>query len=264
MSEILFLGTGAADWRLEQKEGFFRRNSAAMINKDLLLDCGPHIFDFAADFYGEHLYDGVTDILITHNHGDHFRVESVHQLADKQKIRIGCDAFVKEKIGEHKNITFTVFTPYKMERMGAYEVLPMLANHDVVYDGEKRAYHYLIKTQEGKIIFYGLDGAWFLRPTWNEMLKYKYDMIVLDCTVGDQDDWRLFEHNTIPMIRTMTKEILQKNLLTENGVVVASHFARTLHKSHEETAQILKEINVLSAYDGLKLILGEKISRNLT
>ena len=64
--------------------------------------------------------------------------------------------------------------------------------------------------------------------------------------------------------KMQTKEILQKNLLTENGVVVASHFARTLHKSHEETAQILKEINVLSAYDGLKLILGEKISRNLT
>ena len=41
-------------------------------------------------------------------------------------------------------------------------------------------------------------------------------------------------------------------------MVVASHFARTLHKSHEETAQILKEINVLAAYDGMKIILHDK------
>ena len=56
----------------------------------------------------------------------------------------------------------------------------------------------------------GLDGAWFLRPSWAEMLTHKFDLMVFDCTVGDSDDWRLFEHNTIPMLRKMIAEIKER------------------------------------------------------
>lgn len=34
MAELLFLGTGAADWDINAKTGFFRRNSAALLNTD--------------------------------------------------------------------------------------------------------------------------------------------------------------------------------------------------------------------------------------
>ena len=44
------------------------------------------------------------------------------------------------------------------------------------------------------------------------------------------------------------------DMLDDNGVLVASHLARTLHGSHEETSKILKEINMLTAYDGMKLV----------
>ena len=59
---LLFLGTGAADWKMEHKETYpdFRRYSAALVNDDLLIDCGPHIFDFAESIGRPDLYDGVT------------------------------------------------------------------------------------------------------------------------------------------------------------------------------------------------------------
>lgn len=254
MSELLFCGTGAADWEISQRSGFFRRNSAALLNGELMLDCGKDIFDFAESIGNESLYDTVTDIVITHNHYDHVNPQSVLKLAKQRKIRVGCDEAVAKLIGKHQNIEYILFEPFKTFSLGKYEIIPLLANHDIVAHNNCYSFHYIVKTPDDKKLFYGLDGAWFLRPSWNEMIKHKFDLMVFDCTVGDFHDWRIFEHNTIPMLRDMTKEITEQQLLTTNGNFVASHLARTLHSSHEETAEILKEFNMITAYDGLNIL----------
>ena len=253
MSELLFLGTGAADWEMEQRNGFFRRNSAALVNRDLLLDCGAHIFDFAEERMLPDLYRSVSHILVTHDHSDHISPESVHRLAKRQKLTIGCDRSVMERIGSHPNITYTLLKPFEKVTFGSYTVIPLLANHHIVADGENYAFHHIVKTNDGKTLFYGLDSAWFLRPSWEVMKQHRFDVMVLDCTVGDKHDWRIFEHNTIPMLREQMKEIEAQNLLAEHGVAVASHFARTLHTTHEETERVLHEFGMIAAYDGMRL-----------
>lgn len=255
MDTLLFLGTGAADWSIKDKDKihYFRRNSAALLNEDLMLDCGSHIFDFAESIGNTRLYENVTDILITHDHSDHLDRDSVLRLADFRRIRVACDGAAQKLLGEHPNIEYIRLTPYKKKKVGRYYVTPLLANHDVIITKNQRAFHYIIKTPDGKEIFYGLDGAWFLRPSWAEMLKHKFDLMVFDCTVGDSDDWRLFEHNTIPMLRKMIAEIKERELLRDGGKLIASHMARTLHKSHEDTAECLKEMDMIAAYDGLKV-----------
>lgn len=253
MAEILFLGTGAADWDINQRDGFFRRNSAALINDDLMVDCGLHIFDFCECENKKDLYKNVTDIIVTHSHDDHVRAQSVLKLADSQKIRVGCDKQIMDLVGEHPNIEYVQFKPFVPKKMGNYEIIPLLANHQMVADGDSFAFHYIIKTPDKKTLFYGLDGAWFLRPSWQEMKKHKFDVMVFDCTVGDSDDWRLFEHNTIPMLRMMLDGIKEEKLLADGGKLVASHLARTLHTTHEETAKILEKIDTITAYDGMKI-----------
>ncbi len=253
MAELLFLGTGAADWKLEEKDGFFRRNSAALIDRTLMLDCGSHIFDYAEASGDTALYSGVTDVIITHNHFDHFCRDSVLRLAQNQKIRVGCSGEIMNIIGGNPNIEFVVFTPFEEQNMGKYKIIPLLANHSVIYSGDACAFHYIIETPDAKKIFYGLDGAWFLRPSWEVMKLHRFDVMVLDCTVGDSDDWRMFEHNTIPMLRAMINEIRNRNMLAEHGKIIASHMAKALHVSHEDTAEILKRIDVLTAYDGMKI-----------
>lgn len=101
--------------------------------------------------------------------------------------------------------------------------------------------------------FYGLDGAWYLRPTWAEMKQHQFSLMVFDCTVGDSDDWRLFEHNTIPMLRKMTKEIRAQKMLQKDGKLIASHLARTLHGSHDETVAILQKLHMITAFDGMTI-----------
>ncbi len=253
MNEFLFLGTGAADWEIEKRDGFFRRNSAALINDELMVDCGEHIFDFAEEVDKRDLYDDVTDIIITHSHSDHLCRESVLKIADNHKIRVGCDCGVMSIIGSHPNIEYVRFTPYEAQNMGNYEIIPLLANHQIVVDGDTYAFHYIIKTGDGKEIFYGLDGAWILRPSWEEMKKHTFDLMVFDCTVGDSSDWRLFEHNTIPMLRMIIEAVRSEKLSAENGILAASHLARTLHTSHEETEKILSKIGLITAFDGMKL-----------
>lgn len=253
MNEIVFVGTGAADWDINEKGNFFRRNSAALVNNNLLVDCGEHIFDFADSNNEPDLYKNVTDIIITHNHSDHIDGKSVSEIAENQKIRVGCCGEIQRLIGENINIDYTTFKPYEEQSIGEYKITPLLANHYVIAKGDDYAFHYIIETSDGKKIFYGLDGAWFLRPSWEEMKKHKFDVMVLDCTVGDSEDWRIFEHNTIPMLRHMTGEIRNRGMLSENGMIVASHLARTLHVSHAETEKILKEFGVTAAYDGFKI-----------
>lgn len=253
MSEFLFLGTGAADWDILQKGDFFRRNSAVLVNRELLIDCGAHIFDFAESINNENLYDNVTDIIITHNHSDHFCKETVLTLAQKQKIRIGCDKEIMGIIGENHNIEFIHFVPFKEEKVGNYTIIPLLSNHDVVIAGDRCSYNYIIKTPDDKEVFYGLDGAWFLRPSWQEMKKHKFDIMVFDCTVGDCDDWRLFEHNTIPMLRTIVKAIKESDMIKKSGKLIASHLAKGLHLPHRETEKILNKINVSTAFDGMNI-----------
>lgn len=188
MNKITFLGTGAADWDFENKEEFFRRYSSALINDNLLIDCTEHIFDFAKSVQNENLYDNVTDIIITHKHSDHFSKDAIFQIAKNKKIRLGCSKAIKSIIGENENIEYNIFEPFSEYEMGKYKITPLLANHDVITDGDDRAFHYIITTENGKNVFYGLDGAWFLRPSWEIMKKRKYDIMVFDCTVGDSDD----------------------------------------------------------------------------
>lgn len=252
MSELLFLGTGAADWHIEERDGFFRRNSAALLNGVMMLDCGDHIFDFA-EYAGDNgLYKDVCDILITHNHRDHYSKKSVLKLCGRKKVRLWGSKAIMEDIGENPNLEFIEAKPFCELEAGGYTVIPLLANHDAVIDEKALALHYIIKTPDEKTLFYGLDGAWFLRPSWAEMKKHKFDAMVFDCTVGDMDDWRIFEHNTIPMLRFMIKEIKAQNMVKDTGVLIASHLARTLHKPHEETAELLGELGMLTAYDGMK------------
>ena len=253
MSEILFLGTGAADWELENRNGFFRRNSAALLNGELMLDCGEHIFDFAECEGKPNLYDNVTDIIITHNHYDHFNKDSVLKLADNQKIRVGSSKEIADIIGIHPNIEHIIFKPLKAIKMDKYEIIPILANHDIITDGNGAAFNYIIKTPDNKTFFYGLDGAWFLRPSWQEFKNQKFDAMVFDCTIGDRFAGNQFEHNSIPMLKMILDGLKYYSLISDNTLLIASHLARTLHVSHEETANILKKLDMITAYDGMQL-----------
>lgn len=113
--------------------------------------------------------------------------------------------------------------------------------------------HYLLEIA-GKKLYYATDGAWIMYDTLYYLKDQNVDMIVFDATCGDYDgDFRIAEHNSIRMIRSMCRSLKKLNIYKKEAKLYLSHIAPSLHKSHEETVEKVKKSKLLVAYDGLEV-----------
>lgn len=221
--ELIFLGTGAADWPEEKGElAEFRRNASALLDRQLLIDPGPGVLPALSEYGLDPA--GIRYILNTHRHADHFRAETVEALA-----AAGGAQLLDLKAGE------TV-------RAGAYTVQTLAANHGTC----REAVHFLISDGKSRL-FYGLDGAWLLYDEVQAILKNGVDYAVLDGTVGRAEgDYRIFEHNNLRMVEEM-----KRTLAPYVKRFCISHMARTLHPDHGTLAADMEKSGIETAYDGL-------------
>ena len=255
--DILFLGTCACDYspllQTTYKDAFdknARRSSCALINGRYLIDCGEHCLDELRIANID--LAQITDIFVTHLHSDHYNVKCISQIAKAGNRTLRVWVRAGAKVIAISNVEWKFMrkaTQYTVDEN--IKVTGLLANHnESVYPQ-----HILLET-EGKKIFYALDGAWFLHETYYALKNAKLDFLVLDCTCGDYEgDYRIGEHNSIPMIRLMLPSLKKWGTIVENTQVFVSHLAPSLHKSHEETVEILQKDNICVAYDGLSIQL---------
>ena len=248
--KLLFMGTGAADWGIKNRVGdeFFRRFTSIMINNDLMIDCNDETLDFIEKNGCD--TSNVRNLLITHTHDDHYSVSAINRLFGND-ITLFCDkgaVAAQERLKAVQRV-IPLYTP---TRVGKYEVIAAAANHSVANSAEQPL-NYIISDGE-KRMFWGCDGAWLLNGTWHEMKKYKYDLIVLDGTLGtDEGDYRIFEHNNLRMITEMSATFRKLKLLNEGGKIMISHMSRQAHKSHDELGAYLEKYDITAAFDGLEI-----------
>ena len=93
--QILFLGTGAADWpNPGPKVGKGRRFSSLLLNQTILIDCGPMALDAHREF--DVNVNLITDIVIGHGHGDHINMPIILEIAAMAMATIStCRSFWK-------------------------------------------------------------------------------------------------------------------------------------------------------------------------
>ena len=255
MLDVLFLGTCACDFskRLETdlKDTFdkdARRSSSMLIDGEILVDCGPHTLD-SLRISGISL-DCISSVVITHLHDDHFNIDNISAIAKCRKsplkLLVREDADVDISCGV-EIVRMKPFTSYAVN--DSVTVIGMDANHDAT------AYpQHLLFEKNSKSIFYGCDGAWLLNTTYYALQNAKLDMMVLDCTTGDYEgDYRMGEHNSIPMLRVMLPSLRTFGVITDNTKVYFSHLAPSLHASHSETEEIAVKMGAHVAYDGLEV-----------
>ena len=247
---IRFMGTGAADFSPLLKGQFknrlgksIRRSSSILIEDRYLVDCGPHVLD---SFRIQQVdCSKVTYLFVTHFHSDHFNLENVKRLAKacSQPLRIWYHAG-----GEMESIPNTEFHPLQPGQEFQTDMLSgvaLAANHT------DWPLHYDMEVN-GVRLFYGCDGAWLLNDTFYSMRQRNYNCMILDATVGDYvGDYRLAEHNSIPMVRLMVASFQKEHVIAPQGAIYLSHIARTLHEPHEQLAKKMKRENLIVAYDGL-------------
>ncbi|MBQ3141018.1 MAG: MBL fold metallo-hydrolase [Clostridia bacterium] len=252
--ELIFTGTCAYDYSPLLKTEFAdrfdkdaRRSSSLLVDHTLLIDCGTHTFH-SLELLGEH---SVTHLLLTHLHCDHYDADNVARLA------AACPAplqiYLREGacLPEIPNAELHFVKPTERFSVGDFTVTALPANHD------PKAFplHYAIE-RDGKRLFYGTDGAWYLTETYNFLQNKQFDCFVFDGTVGDYEgDYRLCEHNSIPMIRLMLASLRKRGVFAEDAMLFLTHIAPSLHKPHDETAELLQKDGLLLAYDGLRAII---------
>ena len=264
-TELLFLGTGAADWAEIPSDDVkfdtdknIRRRSTMLINGRYLVDCSPFSCDYA-QFLGVDT-SKITDIFLTHSHIDHLYRDSLLKFIKEaeNKITFHCHKDAVGRIpleGEEKNlINIAPFEVFDEIVTDDFTAVPLYSNHTVENSPETTV-NYVFKCGE-KSFFYGCDGAWLLSKTWEYLCKCKLNLVIFDGTVGDyEDDWRIATHNSIPMIRIMVKAMKAKNIIDDNTTIMLSHLARTLHLGIRETEELLAKDNFLAAYDSMRFTL---------
>lgn len=258
--ELLFLGTGAADWSPKHKGGaLYRRLSSALVNDDLLIDPGPCIYDLAEEIGNPDLFKNVKNVILTHSHSDHFNAGTLLRIT-RESTHPVCfwaqkTAFDKLLAGAGKNDKlpfYHVMSPGKTEQVGDYEITACYANHGDLPEGEIPL-NYIVKG-EGRSFFYGTDSGWLIYPTYQAIKKAKPNALIFECTTGyAPGDERIFGHTNIAMIGIMMESIVAQKATADDCKYYATHMARTLHGSHEDTAARLAPFGVTPAYDGLKI-----------
>ncbi len=253
--KLHYIGTGAADWdpRAATADPAFRRLTCAKLNDDLMIDCGPCVFEFAETFACPDLYKRVSSILVTHSHGDHFNADSIARLAAEaeEPVTVYGDPVIGGLLQLSESLRFVPLTLFDTVEIGRYTVSALPANHSTPIREEQPLHYVIAERDEDKRLFWGCDGAWLYNQTYHFMKNLKFDALVFDCTVGDlENDFRSFEHNNIRMIEELLKSLIgYHHILKDGGRVYANHMARTLHTSHALLAARLAPLGIIPAHD---------------
>ena len=259
--KITFLGTGAADWDIKTyvHGEEFRRYSSALVDTELLIDAGPHIYHFAENEGCPEILSQVKNVIITHSHWDHFSPKTILRLAENNPGFTlwgdsACLRALQEVLGEAVAVINFVELPIgETHDIGGYNVTAWPASH-ITRDPQEESRVYIIE-KDDRILFYGCDSAWIPSRTWNAIMRLKINLMVLECTCGEFaiNDWRSFDHNDIKMVENMVDVFRKYKYFAEDVRFVTSHMARELHPDHATVAQSMAAFGVQPAYDGLEL-----------
>lgn len=240
--KLTFLGTGAADWAGPQPDGEERRLTSTLIDDRLLIDATR------STAYALDAVRGKT-VLFTHSHSDHYDADYLREIAPKQAY---CEASWAAEEG------LSALVPGHTVMIDGYSVTPLPASHST-NRAEETPLLFLINDGRNNLL-YATDGAWLTNRAYHLIRKNApLTACVFDGTVGDDypTDYRVFEHNTLPMVRTMRASLEQQGLLKENAPVIVTHLARTLHPSQYilEAREAAADKPLIIAYDGLEITL---------
>ncbi len=253
--ELTFIGTGAADWKIENRgEPDFRRFSSVLVNDDLLIDPGPHLFWYAEDFRCPQVFANVKNCILTHSHEDHFNMGNLETICRENSAVLWSQMHTLDLKTPFAGLVQRILAPKTPVCVGRYTATALPANHSTQVPGEQ-AVHYIIEEGDTRI-FYGCDGAWLRHDTWCYLREFQFDLMIFDGTLGDgYGDRRIFEHNNLRMVELLAEAMRQNDVIKPTGRIMISHMSCFAHEKHEQIVERMKKHKIEVAYDGLKVII---------
>lgn len=271
--KIHFYGTGASEGfpalfcecdacREARKRGGknIRTRTSLQIDDKLLIDFSP-------DTYAHTLYGGLDlttleHLLITHSHPDHlYAMDVANVLPPMGKREKGRTLFVYGSEGvktvmnrtlqnctdAEEYLSFKEIHAFESLSIQDYQVFPVRADH--MPDEECLLY---VIQKAGRTVLIGFDTAVFPEETWQALVAFHFDCVILDCTSVDQDHY-FRGHMGFGEDVMIKNRMLMEQMAGVDTVFIATHFAHSFAPFHERLYDLFTPKGFLPAYDGMEV-----------
>ena len=251
--KILFLGTGAADhdWS-RYGDPDVCGSTATLIDDRVLIDCGPTAAAALTRFGQDR--SRITDIVVTHDHSDHFSPDALQAIAAGREGEIRLFGPPRVCVQAESFCTVRPLDFGDRFQAGGYEWLTLPANHTVT-DIFEKTFLYLIAGPD-RTLLYALDTAWLPTLAYRLLGKTRLDGVIWDATMSEPGDWRIFEHTDPAMFAMMRKTLTENGNIDDRTRIWFDHRARTLWPADPAAqAAIARRERVELARDGETVFL---------
>lgn len=230
------------------------------------------LVDFSMDIYAQTLFRNldlslISYVLITHSHEDHFSPHTLTTImppwAFYERERLlevyGNETVIHkvmaaiEQLGEvhgemEQYLNLCQLEYFQAKVIGKYRVMPLPANHDQ----REKCMVFIIQDKE-KTLLYGHDSGRFDEMTWEVFGDYKFDCVVLDCTMVDETGV-YGGHMGLPDNIAVRERMMREGRATDNTKFVLTHFVHRFNPLHERITPLFADKGFIAAYDGMDIV----------
>lgn len=272
--KLMLLGTAAAEgWpalfcqcdacREAEKRGGreIRTRSGALVDDILMIDLNP---DLLHQKLTHHLDLGsVRDIIVTHNHSDHFQPGALSLLRpvmahrrDGGRVRVFGSEAVMEEIGSFRDVIEAhVITSGQTFQTERHQVTALPAVH-----GAPSAHFFLVE-RCGQAILYAHDTDLFSGEAWDILtshVKKPLSIVSCDCTNGPLKGPRYRGHMGFDENAAIRSALLARGMAGPDTRFLCSHFSHNGGVLYKEAVERMRPEGFEIGYDGMVVQVDEE------
>jgi len=275
--KILFLGTAAAEgypatfcncqncsWARRVGGRNLRARSSIIIDGKVLIDIPPDIRSQALRF-GVNLFD-VEVLLITHTHDDHFYHRELRLrkwpfvTVEPKYLSVVANSIAIDILNEEYSdvldlirVNLIYAEPFKTIELGDYKVTPIIATHKTCYEDEI-AYNYIISKDDTSFL-YAVDSGPYQSFTLRYLENIRLDLVICEATLCTVSGEVYRYHRNFDNAIEFRDWLIDKGVINKDTSFVLTHFSHVACPSYEKMNEMLKDKEILVAYDGMKINL---------
>jgi len=228
---------------------------------------GDHIqIDWGPDTLGAYLAYGldmtlVSDLLITHNHEDHFTAfelfyrrpgfgsvpeDCIMNVHGPQGVRDELLGVLKDE-ALHR-LRSHVLEPYvEAELADGVRVVPIEASHATDVGS---SFNYIIRVGDRTLLI-GNDTGWWQPHVWDFLAGFRFDVVVLDCTYVALQ--QRSGHLGCQDVAEARVELESIGALNEGCRFIANHFSHNGRWLHHEMEEFFGPHGIQVGFDGMEV-----------